>query len=184
MILGEKRELSESETCSLLLVLLLWLFVSQCQSCHIYHGRVPWGQPVAHTHLSLSGPFEWQCIGTCKPRPARLPLMLLLLLLLACKVIATLSPGAIMPHLSTESYDLSTQKLLQSWLQLAARWGWGGQREIRNEFQTYVSLIIYVLARCNFNFSLLIAATNVCPRHLLNSICLRFVRALVIHLIA
>lgn len=155
-------EMEKSETCSYLkpiscltrcffggLGLLLWLFVSRCQSCHIYHGRVPWGQRVAHTHLSLSG--QLHAFGTCTfslcvcavhcdplfppPTPAAF-------VAVRCIVIAVLSPGAIMPHLSTESYDFNTTqhsttkkknsfhnaRLFQSWLQLAANRegrGWG-----------------------------------------------------------
>jgi len=88
-----------------------WLFVSWCQSCHIYHGRVPWGQRVAHTHLSLSFfHIEWVCTcilytlySICCPL-----LPPVFVVVVRCKVIAVLSPGAIMPHLSTERYDINT----------------------------------------------------------------------------
>lgn len=79
-------------------LLLPWLFVSWCQSCHIYHGRVVRGVSVWPTRICLcrapANEFA-HAAGTHSSSPH-----LSCCFYCYCKVIAVLSPGAIMPHLS------------------------------------------------------------------------------------
>lgn len=153
-------------------MLLPWLFVSWCQSCHIYHGRVVRGVSVWPTRICLCrAPANEFAHAAGTPSLATLllsPLLLLLLLLQGnCCAVPRSHHAAFVPAQARVRFDFNTATLavviaigrhLQGQQEVLERRGRGGVPPLG--FQTYVSLIIYVSARCEFKFCLLIARVD------------------------
>lgn len=100
-------------------LLLPWLFVSWCQSCHIYHGRVVRGVSVWPTRICLcrapANEFA-HAAGTHAPLPpyhTPSPLLLLLLPLQGnCRAVPRSHHAAFVPAQARVRFDFNTASTL------------------------------------------------------------------------